>query len=262
MASANTVCRIVSTCAGGCKIGCSSFWSLQQRCSSFRNLICGARLRTDRWRFAEAKWTLFRAFCVTPSSTMPQQPRPQNESTSPTGCRGSSGVVPRPGAKVRHVVVQSRSLEDASSPRGAPSQRPGDNSTTIARTTAKWHSKAARKGRCSCPYASSWLLSPRDDARRSSRAVTLAPRSLADVRRREEGCTCIGSATTNPKLDGDRIRHESQRETHAPCAGRAPGRCTPNHRCQNYFGSSATTHLQSTATDRRRRRRKRRKKGC
>ena len=122
MASANTVCRIVSTCAGPCKIGCSSFWSLQQRCSSFRNLICGARLRTDRWRFAEAKWTLFRAFCVTPSSTMPQQREPQNESTRPNRRGASSGLVPRPRTKVPHAVAQSRSLEDASSPRGAPSQ--------------------------------------------------------------------------------------------------------------------------------------------
>ena len=195
MASANTVCRIVSTCAGPCKIGCSSFWSLQQRCSSFRNLICGARLRTDRWRFAEAKWTLFRAFCVTPSSTMPQQPRPQNESTSPNGPRASSGLVPRPRAKVPHVVVQSRSLEDASSPRGAPSQRPGDNSTRIARTTAKRHSTPAPKFRSSAPDASSWLLSPRDDAsRREPRGCPEAESTRANVRRSEGGLARIGSA--------------------------------------------------------------------
>ena len=131
---------------------------------------------------------------------------------------------------------------------GGPPSRPARQGRSIRR-----HAPGARSPRV---YRS---MATRADA---SRAVTLAPRSLADVRRREEGCTCIGSATTNPKLDGDRIRHESQRETHAPFAGRAPGRCTPNHRCQNYFGSTATTHLQSTATDRRRRRRKRRKKGC
>ena len=56
----------------------------------------------------------------------------------------------------------------------------------------------------------------------ASRAVTLAPRSLADVRRREEGCTCIGSATTNPELDGDRIRHESPtRDSRSVCWTRA-----------------------------------------
>ena len=96
-----------------------------------------------------------------------------NESTSPNGPRASSGLMPSPRAKVPHVVVQSRSLEDASSPRGAPSQRPSDNSTTIARTTAKRHSKAARKARSSCPYASSWLLLPRDDASQASRVAAL-----------------------------------------------------------------------------------------
>ena len=166
MASANTVCRIFIDLRRRCKIGCCSFFSLQQRCSSFRYLICGARLQHCRWRFAEAKWTLFRAFCVTPSSTMPQQRERQNESTSPNGPRASSGLVPRPRAKVPHVVVQSRCWTYASSLRGAPSQRSGDNSTRIARTTAKWHSTPAPKFRSSAPDASSWLLSPRDDAGR------------------------------------------------------------------------------------------------
>ena len=166
MASANTVCRIFIDLRRAMQNWMQQLLSLQQRCSSFRNLICGARLRTDRWRFAEAKWTLFRAFCVMISSTMPQQREPQNESTSPNGPRASSGLVPRSVAKVPHVVVQSRSLEYTSSPRGAPSQRPGDNSTRIARTTAKRHSTPAPKFRSSAPDASSWLLSPRDDAGR------------------------------------------------------------------------------------------------
>ena len=96
---------------------------------------------------------------------MPQR-EPQNESTSPNGPRASSGLVPRSVAKVPHVVVQSRSLEDASSPRGAPSQRPGDNSTKIIRTTAKWHSTPAPKSRFSSPDEPSWVRPLRDDARR------------------------------------------------------------------------------------------------
>ena len=83
---------------------------------------------------------------------------------------GSFGLVPRPRAKVPHVVVQPRSLEDASSPRGAPSQRPGDNSTRIGRTTARWHWKPAPKSRSSGPDASLRLLLPRDDAGRSRAA--------------------------------------------------------------------------------------------
>ena len=71
-----------------------------------------------------------------------------------------------PGAKVPHVIAQSRYLEYTSSPRGVPSQRPGDNSTTIVRTTAKWHSQPALKSRCSSPHGSLRLLSPRDDASR------------------------------------------------------------------------------------------------
>ena len=138
----------------------------------------------------------------------------------------------------------------ATTPRGGPERPLSGTRSWLGSPVPRVHT-----GQCGCGRRGT----TRADA---SRAVTLAPRSLADVRRREEGCTCIGSATTNPKLDGDRIRHESQRETHAPCAGRAPGRRTPNHRCQNYFESTATTHSQYAATERRRRRRKRRKKGC
>ena len=180
-----------------------------------------------------------------------------------TGPRASSGLVPRSGAKVPHVFVQSRSLEYTSSLRGAPSQRPGDNSTTIARTTAKRHSKAARKARSSCSYPSSWLLPLRDDAGRSRAARLLWRRGHLQTydggRKAAHASEALRQIRTWMVTGSDT---SPQRETHAPCAGRAPGRCTPNHRCQNYFGSTATTHLQSTATDRRRRRRKRRKKGC
>ena len=102
----------------------------------------------------------------------------------PTGAAAFSGVVPRPRAKVPHVVVRSRSRMYASSPRDAPSQRPGDNSTRIARTTAKWHSKAARKTRPSRPYASAWLLSPRDEREPSEpRGCKVPVRTYGGARR-------------------------------------------------------------------------------
>ena len=216
---------------GHAKLDAAAFGLCSSAARSVCDLFCGARLRADRWRFAEAKWTLFRAFCVTPSSTMPQQPRPQNESTSPNGPRASSGLVPRLRAKVPHVVVQSRSLEDASSPHGAPSQRPGDNSPRLARTTAKRHSKAARKARSSAPDASSWLLSPRDDASRSSRAAALRPKHPykrttegGRLRMHRKRCDRYDHPMSWSSARALQVGSRSARQTRA-------GRRTPDHGC-------------------------------
>ena len=140
--------------------------SLQQRCS-FVSV-------SDLWRRAAAVEMPLRlgqkdavsCDCVTPKCDQPRRQLSPILGACQTGPRASSGRVQRPRSKVPHVFVQSRSLEYTSSPRGAPSQRPGDNSTRIARTTAKRHSKAARESRSSCSYPSSWLLPPRDDASR------------------------------------------------------------------------------------------------
>ena len=176
---------------------------------------------------------------------MPQQREPQNESTSPNGPRASSGLVPRLRAKVPHVVVQSRSLEDASSPHGAPSQRPGDNSTRIARTTAKRHSTPAPKFRSSAPDASSWLLSPRTtQAECEPRGCPEAESTRTNVRRIEEGLACVRSAAIGTITQRPGHQHERPQWDHALPDKRAPDAAHRTTAAQNSIDSTTTTHLQ------------------
>ena len=163
----------------------------------------------------------------------------------PNGARASSGLVPRSGAKVPHVCVQSRSLEDASSPRGAPSQRLGHNSPRIARTTAKWHLTTAWKARSSCSYPSSWLLPPRDDAsRREPRGCPEAESTRANVRRIDEGLACVRSVATGTITQRPGHQHERLRWDHALPGKRAPDAAHRTTAAQNLIDSTATTHSQ------------------
>ena len=123
-------------------------------------------------------------------------------------------------------------------------KRSGDNSTRIDRTTAKRHSKAALKARSSSPDASSWLLSPRDDASRSSRAAALRPKH--PYKRTTEG----GRLRMHRKRC-DRYDHpmswssaRALQVDHALPDKRAPDAAHRTTAAQNSIDSTATTHSQ------------------
>jgi hypothetical protein len=154
-----------------------------------------------------------------------------------TGVPRPAGRVRRLPAKVLHVVVRARCAKDDSSPRDARSQRPGDNSTRIARTAAKWHSKPAWKSHSSSPDASSWLLSPRDDAgQHELRGVSEAESTRTYVRRSEESFACIWSAATSPTLSGHSLVLVTERGISAVCPRWPPkAQTTPKLRGSSIF---------------------------
>ena len=140
---------------------------LQQRCSFVLRFVLGltAAAYSPALRLAKKRRAIR---CVTRSC----------DQKSPRRLESQMGVCLQTALRVSVDSCQGREQRSRTSscgpgllstppaPRGAPSQRPGDNSPRIARTTAKWHPKAARESRSSSPYASSWLRPPRDDERR------------------------------------------------------------------------------------------------
>ena len=138
-------------------------------------------------------------------------------------------------------------------------KRSGDNSPRIGRTTAKWHSTPAPKSRSSARDASSWLLSPRDDAsRREPRGCKVPVRTYGGT---EQGCVCVGKAAKNHMITQSPVtgsEHEPQswRSCSQLCTRQPPDADQGDSKTHSTVPQQPTRSIAATE------RRKRRKKRC